>query len=510
MFQWYRRADRCYAYLADVDWNINEDPLRRRIHRSRWFTRGWTLQELIAPSQVDFYAADWTKIGSKKGLRSMLSAITGIDSSVLSSNGVNVLSEVSVAQRMSWASRRKTSRVEDAAYCLLGIFDVNIPLIYGEGKRAFRRLQEAIMGTTHDQSLFAWGELVSRFSYQISDKRAKGNQALPWKPAQDRPPLVGLLAESPADFHNSRTISPVENPFAHDLNRQSPPAIVNGGVLLNLVIFKRLPSVTYWDDIERAQPDELEVALLLCRNGCRGSFLIGIALHAWGDGYFSRTREMMEVHHFISSVRFQQWTEKRHLMDLKPFRLQHRDILLWRWETSLESLGVERPMTESGPAWRHRWRDKILRMEEVARGDERMVFFYQTSPKQAIAVILRRDMRTITGEGLRGRRNPRLTIGFCRVRKADDPIRNQINDTLRFSGWVPIAPGSSYYNPEEFRRVDPTEDYHTTIELPGSLRASISVKRLPIALSAEPQFVDLVDFTLLGPGEIVQSRPSWV
>jgi len=105
--------------------------------QSRWFTRGWTLQELIAPSNVVFFSHDWHRLGTKAEQYELLSAITGIEEAFL--NGKENLENASVAKRMSWVSQRRTSRSEDIAYCLFGIFDVNMPLIYGEGKESARR-----------------------------------------------------------------------------------------------------------------------------------------------------------------------------------------------------------------------------------------------------------------------------------------------------------------------------------------------------------------------------------
>lgn len=165
MYVWYKNAKTCYAYLADMDpvlahshpkltaWQTATFP--GSFKSSRWFTRGWTLQELIAPAEVEFYAKDWSRCGTKANLHFALSEITGIDEATLT--GKRDLREVSVAKRMSWASKRVTTRTEDIAYCLIGIFGVNLPLLYGEGDRAFVRLQEEIMRSSDDQSLFAWG-----------------------------------------------------------------------------------------------------------------------------------------------------------------------------------------------------------------------------------------------------------------------------------------------------------------------------------------------------------------
>ena len=154
MFKWYSWAEVCFAFLADV--RAEEDPEEEdsTFQRSRWFTRGWTLQELIAPAHVEFLAMNWTSIGSKTSLGTLVSKITNINYTALLR--LEPLNEFSVAQRLSWASRRMTTRVEDRAYSLLGFFDIQMPTLYGEGKRAFRRLQEEIMRVIPDQSLFAW------------------------------------------------------------------------------------------------------------------------------------------------------------------------------------------------------------------------------------------------------------------------------------------------------------------------------------------------------------------
>jgi hypothetical protein len=150
MFLWYKNAELCYAYLVDI---TGTDPENREFAASRWYTRGWTLQELLAPKTVIFIAKDWRVIGSKEKLVYTISAITKIHVGAFEGANIN---DFSVAQRISWASRRVTTRVEDTAYCLLGIFNVNIPLLYGEGLKSFRRLQEEIIKNSADQSIFAW------------------------------------------------------------------------------------------------------------------------------------------------------------------------------------------------------------------------------------------------------------------------------------------------------------------------------------------------------------------
>ena len=150
MFRWYAEAGECYAYLSDVRWNRRVD-FEASFKQSAWFTRGWTLQELLAPSNLIFYDRKWNRIGYKKKLLKEISDVTGIGVQYL-----NDMHKASVATKMSWISRRQTSRVEDMAYCLLGLFDVNMPLLYGEGRKAFLRLELEIVRKSDDESIFAW------------------------------------------------------------------------------------------------------------------------------------------------------------------------------------------------------------------------------------------------------------------------------------------------------------------------------------------------------------------
>ena len=152
MFRWYRDATKCYVYLSDVITNnldhVNASPRswEPAFPRSRWFTRGWTLQELLAPSSVEFFCSNKERLGDKRSLERLLQEITGIACAALQGTP---LSEFSVNEHMSWAETRQTKREEDRAYSLLGIFGVHIPLIYGEGSAsAFKRLQEEISKTS--------------------------------------------------------------------------------------------------------------------------------------------------------------------------------------------------------------------------------------------------------------------------------------------------------------------------------------------------------------------------
>lgn len=157
MFRWYQRAEICYAFLEDVESQYpSKEECCVAIAKSRWFTRGFTLQELIAPVEVVFYSRHWRWLGTRTILAGEISRFTRIDTDVLL-RGVRSLPNQSIAKRMSWAAYRQTTRPEDIAYCLLGIFDVQMPLLYGEGgPKAFVRLQEEIIRNDEDQSILAW------------------------------------------------------------------------------------------------------------------------------------------------------------------------------------------------------------------------------------------------------------------------------------------------------------------------------------------------------------------
>ncbi|KAH6646983.1 hypothetical protein BKA67DRAFT_684456 [Truncatella angustata] len=144
MFRWYQNAQKCYVYLQDVSTLKGDDreSWEPSFRNSRWFTRGWTLQELLAPKTVEFYSKEGQKLGDRKTLEGPVHEATGIARKALQGTP---LTQFDVEERFSWVYKRQTSEPEDKAYSMLGIFDVSLPLVYGEGEiHALRRLREAI------------------------------------------------------------------------------------------------------------------------------------------------------------------------------------------------------------------------------------------------------------------------------------------------------------------------------------------------------------------------------
>ncbi|KAF5873177.1 putative truncated het-r protein [Botrytis fragariae] len=176
MFRWYKNATRCYVYLSDVPRPCSystEDSIRvwePTFRKSEWFTRGWTLQELIAPGSVEFFSNEGEILGDKISLERCICEITGVPINVLRGSE---LSDFSFAERMSWAESRVTFREEDKAYSLFGILKVYLPPIYGEGKHnALRRLQEEFDKTVREK-LFVPDP-------RFAGRRNVGQENVPW------------------------------------------------------------------------------------------------------------------------------------------------------------------------------------------------------------------------------------------------------------------------------------------------------------------------------------------
>ncbi|CAI7639565.1 unnamed protein product [Penicillium pancosmium] len=207
MYYWYGKADVCWAYLNDVpskeETELSGMPFNEGFSKSVWFTRGWTLQELIAPSKMKFFDKKWGLIGDREELQDVLYRRTRVPRGILSRK-YGLLEDLSVAQKMSWAAGRVTERIEDQAYCLMGLFGINMPLLYGERENAFLRLQEEILRASDDLSLFAW--------------RSEDGK--------------GLLAPSPAAFIDSGDI--IQNNWRNSQN--SPPTVTSRGIYLEVYL----------------------------------------------------------------------------------------------------------------------------------------------------------------------------------------------------------------------------------------------------------------------------------
>lgn len=197
MYQWYKRATYCVVHLEDQTRQSDLEWSRRvfqgMLERSRWITRGWTLQELIAPHSVDFYDANWHALCSKSDVLSEIEELTGIPRYVLATGE---LRQSSVAQKMSWAAGRTTTRSEDIAYSLMGLFNVHMPMLYGEGNKSFQRLQEEIIKTTADDSIFAW----------LADDAGVST-------------FRGMFARSLKEFKTCSAVSKGEQSFTAEANR---------------------------------------------------------------------------------------------------------------------------------------------------------------------------------------------------------------------------------------------------------------------------------------------------
>ena len=270
MFHWYK-DQLCYAYLGDVPHTGDYVSIERdsAFANSRWFTRGWTLQELIAPAHVVFFDETWHSMGTRLGFKDFIAEKTGIDIEVLN-GGDPALS--CIAKRMSWASKRETTRVEDLAYCLMGLFGVNMPLIYGERHKAFIRLQTEIMRNSDDHSLFAWKSPKAPDDFHC-----------------------GLLAGLPTYFAESRNISPFSCSVS-DYENQSPFSMTNRGVSISLptIQVKCGPAGT-------KKQAGIFLATLACQDVTDARGPLGIYLHRSEGGYYRRCYP----HHLIPTYNVQ-------------------------------------------------------------------------------------------------------------------------------------------------------------------------------------------------------------
>ncbi|KAG9235362.1 heterokaryon incompatibility protein-domain-containing protein [Amylocarpus encephaloides] len=266
MFDWYRCAQVCYAYLSDVSWKASDHWAPSSDFRlSRWFTRGWTLQELLAPHWIQFFDQEWNEIGTKSSLGDLISSITGI-------THLFNFNDASVAQKMCWASKRESTRIEDQAYSLMGLFNVKMPPLYGEGRHAFMRLQHEIINRTDDETIFAW-------------KRHSGL-------AEEG----GMLAPSPAYFERSGLV----RTLIFDPERP-PHTLTNKGLRLELLSLGPATAVEVIAPLNCVDGVD-QLALRLWKNHSMArSYARGSELHHLGTA-FLKTQSMPRSVFFVGQT----------------------------------------------------------------------------------------------------------------------------------------------------------------------------------------------------------------
>ena len=430
MFRWYQNAVVCYAFLSDVPSCVDASAMELNFEKSRWFTRGWTLQELIAPENLIFFSMDWHPLGNKSQIHKILSSITGIEKKFLNSNNLEL---ASIAKRMSWAASRKTSRTEDIAYSLLGIFDINMPLIYGEGKKAFKRLQDELLKTrTDDHSLFAWGTVVSTPSIKIPDLNVYIERApIERSPDFVRQPLLGLLAESPREFSSSGGFIPmpwVSLYYRSVVEPASLPLVINGGLRLELPLLEAFDSVYHWDNPKIEQIRTAKTIALLCCHETRRENFVKLPIQRWGTEYFGRSREMMiddNAKRFNSIALF----ETRRLISIaaeQKRNLEIGDLIIRRHAftqsshcQNIYSLGRGEAMND----------DAVIEARKLRDG-QRFGYLYSMedlSPRHGFAILLSRltDAGKL-GDSLLAELFPVDFDGSSRLNT--DPNQSKIND----------------------------------------------------------------------------------
>ncbi|KAI0664360.1 hypothetical protein C8Q70DRAFT_232083 [Cubamyces menziesii] len=352
MFSWYANADMCYAFLDDVHLS-EEDPRTTgsSFRRSQWFTRGWTLQELLAPYSVIFLSRQWQSVGSNHALAEVVEEITGIDSAVLTHE--ISLNTVSVARRMSWASGRATTRVEDHAYCLMGLFGVHMPTVYGEGQRAFIRLQEEILRQLPDQSLFAWA-LHGGVSHDAAagplSRLPLSAEAYRSRIAHSRyRHLQGLLAQSPKDFADSGDIRPIPFTELSEIlgTRVSIPVYhtTGGGLSVKLPILVGEPEQAVSATDNGQTIATMVPAVLACKDE-RGRLVV-LYLRRESDDAFSIG---FPTPRSYVRVALWQWQDRPRFADLREIHVAHkRQLITMPPYFSVHQLSTDARMNIPGP-----------------------------------------------------------------------------------------------------------------------------------------------------------------
>ncbi|KAF7531902.1 hypothetical protein G7054_g8446 [Neopestalotiopsis clavispora] len=309
--KWYRDAKVCYVYLSDVTFHNNKfrniggpsfctpnhsnvsgwfkqvtarglhsdvNEMKSRFMASRWWTRGWTLQELLAPKKVAFFMQDWGLLGHKSDLADLISASTRIHWNAL--EDPDTIRNFSIAQRMSWAAERQTTVVEDMAYCLLGIFDINMPMLYGQGEGAFQKLQHEIIKTSGDQSIFAWAAVSG-----------------------DPTGRTGALAKSPRFFRGCGSI------VRDSLSKEEPYSLTNIGFKLRVSMIKNDSEAMFFIglgcllELNAETPQEGSL-----NNRKQAQVWIPVHEQPYGDSY-------VRIHSPTSQVYFQHSYRSHHVIE---------------------------------------------------------------------------------------------------------------------------------------------------------------------------------------------------
>ncbi|KAI1867336.1 uncharacterized protein JN550_007067 [Neoarthrinium moseri] len=341
MFKWYEKSALCFAYLSDVPGD--QDPASSpAFTNSRWFKRGWTLQELLAPPQVMILGSDWSYIGNRDLLAEPISAITGIGSRYLTTREAEIhyrgsselfvydfrghlerihrIHDATIAEKLSWAATRQTTREEDIAYCLLGLCAVNMPLLYGEGTAAFQRLQEAIIRRKFDPTLLAWNVV-------IEDSTGKR----PLKPERCR--------RSPGWSSIGKTLLGIEDPWSHPngdeyrpLNFSCPGILATSPICFSQCDqYVNFEATLDWDLTSRGLSIKLPTSdninpymLLPCHRKDDQWNILAIPLIGFEDGSFDRAAAPVE---FFDRQKWQMW----------PWRLLSLSTYAPAWDWIRES-----------------------------------------------------------------------------------------------------------------------------------------------------------------------------
>jgi hypothetical protein len=447
MFKWYQNAAICYAYLDDVNGDddiasvpgYTDHPYPVSFPKSRWFTRGWTLQELLAPSVIVFYSADWVSIGNRRDLAKVISETTRIDIRFFESGNFD---DFSIAQRMSWASQRRTTRKEDQAYCLLGLFGVNMPLLYGEGDRAFVRLQQEIMKESDDQTIFAWGPSDLTSLSGLEDD-LKG----------------GILATSPKSFASSGHIvrsqtDEIYRPYAATNKglQISLPLLRADTATSTLVPSRSVNSVTI-PSLTLTTASRGNIAVLNCQPSGDNESRIGLYVEQHrGLGSYVR----VGYQYGIASISLQDAREKATQMDfliqiqnkttrisVEPIDHADRLVLIQPFNALASEFKLNR--TQSEEAWQNRpWgslSSVFLDFSSATRVQKPCALEYTNSDGHGFVLILQKHVSLGKVTGLDA-----FIVGNTALAKDEAGVRAQVREAIyifRSSGTSGLSQKSS-------------------------------------------------------------------